>query len=84
MFLTRWRRRAPGGDKISEQFLKNAGGKGLRPCEWPVRRWIFFYEESERFGHVIARLTKEGEPDSRFVRDPVAENRWARLRTRGP
>jgi hypothetical protein len=53
---------APGGQKIAEQFLKDADGAGLRPYEWPVRRIIMYYNK-DKYQLAISYLTATGELD---------------------
>jgi hypothetical protein len=50
----------PGGQKIVEQLLKNAGGAGLRPYAWPVPRRILYFVDSGSFPSAVINLTSDG------------------------
>ena len=75
--------RAPGGQKIAEQFLKDADGAGLRPYEWPVRRMIIYYGKNNSplaYGKLTAQGTRDGR--NRNVagdREDVADIKFNRL-----
>jgi hypothetical protein len=50
----------PGGQKIAEQLLKNAGGTGLRPHSWPVPRRFLYFVDSGSWPNAIINLTTDG------------------------
>jgi hypothetical protein len=50
----------PGGQKIAEQLLKNAGGSGLRPHPWPVPRRFLYFVDSSSWPNAFINLTSEG------------------------
>lgn len=81
---------APGGQKIAEQFLKDADGAGVRPYEWPVRRRTIFYSK-DKVPFAQSNLTAEGKLDTRDgarirsqYREDVADVRFKRLLARLP
>lgn len=79
---------APGGQKIAEQLLKDAGGAGLRPYKWPVRRIIMYYDKNSN-PIAISYLTSEGALDIDMAGGPrfrqnrnaeiIADNSFKRL-----
>ncbi len=50
----------PGGQKIAEQLLKNAGGTGLRTHSWPVPRRFLYFVDSGSWPNAIINLTTDG------------------------
>ncbi len=58
---------AHGGGKIAEQLLKDKGGAGLRPYEWPVRRIILFMQGNSSFPFAVGRYTKDGTWESNRI-----------------
>lgn len=74
--------RAPGGQQIAEQFLKDADGAGLRPYEWPVRREIVYYAKNN-WPLASSKLTAQGTRDNRAWgstdNEAVADIKLARL-----
>ena len=78
---------APGGQKIAEQFLKDAEDAGLRPYEWPVRRIILFFLKND-WPNATARYTAESNWDTRSPgprdNEDVADRRFKRLLARLP
>jgi hypothetical protein len=49
-----------GGQKIAEQLLKNSGGAGVSPHEWPVPRRLLYFVDSGSWPNAVILLTSDG------------------------